>query len=80
MIEKRLSYRIDNDMKCFNVIIYKRNSNLMHNNNFIRFETYIRWHYEGRDRTIIASITANPIMYVETFKTNVIVFIDDFLI
>jgi hypothetical protein len=32
MIEKRLSYRIDNDMKCFNVIIYKRNSNFIHNN------------------------------------------------
>ena len=28
----------------------------------------------------IASITASPIMYVKTFKMNVIVFIDDFLI
>lgn len=49
MIVTRLSYRINNDMKCFNVIIYKRNFTLIHNNNSPGLKPISDGSYQGRD-------------------------------
>lgn len=61
MIVTRLSYRINNDMKCFNVIIYKRNFTLIHNNNSPGLKPISDDSYEGQTDNI-ASITVSPIM------------------